>query len=100
MIKKFMRETGTDKKTAMDYLRQNNWNYGKAIGMYRLPQALASICEVDWRSIIEETAKALSEGLKNFAESLKKIDWNVAVNQYIEMKKEEKYERDEDRADK
>lgn len=90
MTKKFMRETGADKKTAMDYLRKNNWNYGKAIGMYRIPEALPSF---------KEMVEALSEGLKNFAESLKKNDWNKIKNDWNEAIKKSQEERGESNED-
>lgn len=40
MAKKFMIETGADKKTAMDYLRKCQWNYGYAKALYLAPQTL------------------------------------------------------------
>lgn len=39
-MKKFRRETGADKKTSMDYLRKNGWNYGTAIKYYNISKSL------------------------------------------------------------
>lgn len=74
MVKKFMRETGADKKTAMDYLRKNGWNYGKAVRYFKISEAL----------------EAFGEAIRKLGESLQKIG---------ETNKEENHERDEDRSD-
>lgn len=74
MVKKFMRETGADKKTAMDYLRKCEWNYGKAVKYFKL----------------SETLEKFGEAMKKLGEVLRKIG---------ETNKEESHERDEDRAD-
>lgn len=34
--KRFVRETGTDEKTAREFLRASNWEYGKAKAAYTL----------------------------------------------------------------
>ena len=75
MVKKFRRETGADKKTAMDYLRKTGWNYGKAIKYFKLSEVL----------------EAFGEAIRKLGEVLKKIG---------ETNKEESHERDEDRTDK
>jgi len=63
MTKKFMRETGADKKTATDYLRQSQWNYGKAKAIYLAPEALKNVTEVivsaNWSEILESVGNAL-----------------------------------------
>ena len=74
MVKKFMRETGADKKTAMDYLRKNNWEYGKAVKWFNFSKNL----------------EAFGEAIRKLGEALKKIG---------EANKEESHERDEDRTD-
>jgi hypothetical protein len=57
MVKRFRKETGADKKTAMDYLRKCGWNYGKAIGYFKLSDSL----------------KQLGEALKKLGGTLRKI---------------------------
>lgn len=71
MAKKFMRETGADKKTAMEYLRKSNWNYGQAISLYILPDLLKAVKELvdDWTKKFAEMVKSFqvdtSNGSKN-----------------------------------
>lgn len=74
MVKKFRKETGADKKTAMDYLRKTGWNYGMAVRYFKVSEAL----------------EAFGESMKRLGEILKKIG---------EANKEESHERDEDRTD-
>ena len=74
MVKKFRKETGADKKTAMEYLRKNGWNYGTAIRYFKISEAL----------------EKFGESMKKLGEVLKKIG---------EANKEESHERDEDRID-
>lgn len=76
ITKKFMKETGADKKTAMEYLRQNNWNYGQAKKMYFAPETLKAltkfISSIDLNEIVaklEETIQRLTEQLKNAIQS-------------------------------
>lgn len=76
MTKKFMKETGTDKKTAMEYLRLNNWNYGQAKTMYLAPKAINDltnfISRIDWDEIFAKLGEALqrlTEQLKNAIQS-------------------------------
>lgn len=70
MVKKFRRETGADKKTAMNYLRKNNWDYDKAV--------------------FTKSMEAVGEAMRKLGEKLRKIG---------ETNKEESHERDEDRTD-
>lgn len=74
MVKKFRRETGADRKTAMDYLRKCGWDYGRAIKYFKFSDAL----------------KAFGEAVKKLGETLQKIG---------EANKEASHERDEDRID-
>lgn len=57
MIKKFMKETGADKKTAMEYLRNTGWNYGTAIRYFKISDSL----------------EKFGEAVKKLGEILKKI---------------------------
>lgn len=75
MVKKFRRETGADKKTAMDYLRRNNWDYDKAVRWFNLSKSI----------------EAVGEAMRKLGEILRKIG---------ETNKEESHERDENRTDK
>lgn len=92
MTKKFMRETGADKKTAMEYLRQYKWNYGRAKAMYELPERLnrftESIKEIDWTDIMKSVATALENIVKNFAEAMQEVDWNEAIKKIQEERGE------------
>ena len=74
MVNKFRRETGADKKTAMDYLRKNNWDYDKAVRWFNFTKSM----------------KAVGEAMRKLGEMLRKIG---------EANKEESHERDEDRID-
>ena len=67
MVKKFRKETGADKKTAMDYLMRNNWNYGIAVGNFKISKALDAF---------GESVKKLGEILRKIGEANKedKID--------------------------
>lgn len=88
MTKKFMRETGADKKTAMDYLRKCNWNYGQAMLLYNLPDVLSDISErikkIDWTGIFSSVAKAVEDTAKIFAEAMQKVDWNEEIKKLQE----------------
>lgn len=75
MVKKFRKETGADKKTAMDYLRKSNWEYGNAVKWFNLSKNL----------------EAVGETMRKLGEKLRKIG---------ETNKEESHERDENRTDK
>lgn len=83
MTKKFMRETGTDKKTAMEYLRINKWNYGQAKLMFYLPDALSNFAnavrEIDWTEIFVTMTKAMEEAAKTLAEAMQNVDWNEVI---------------------
>ena len=96
MAKKFMRETGADKKTAMEYLRICNWNYGQAKLLWNLPDVLSDITErikkIDWTEIFASMAKAVEESAKAFAEAMQKVDWNEEIKKL----KEERGESNED----
>lgn len=74
MTKKFMRETGADKKTATDYLRQSQWNYGKAKSIYLAPDALKNFTEAlvntNWSEILESVAKAVEKVTESVVEIL------------------------------
>lgn len=71
MVKKFRKETGADKKTAMDYLRKCQWNYGKAVSWYRFPDSLNAVKKLvdDWTKKFAEMVKSFqgntSNGIKN-----------------------------------
>ena len=92
MINKFMKETGADKKTAMKYLRQYQWNYYRAVAMYDLPERLnkftESMKEIDWTSIFESVAKTVEECAKALSETLQSIDWKEAVKKIQEERGE------------
>lgn len=81
MIKKFMNETGADKKTAMKYLRLYQWNYYRAVAMYDLPERLNKfrecIKEIDWTAIVTSFGKALEECMKSCSEAIKKIQEEI-----------------------
>ena len=88
MTKKFMKETGADKKTAMEYLRQCRWNYGRAMAMYELPERLnrftESIKEIDWTAIMTSVAKAFEDIVANISEAMNNIDWNEEIKKIKE----------------
>jgi hypothetical protein len=92
MTKKFMKETGADKKTAMDYLRKCNWNYGQAKLLYNLPETLSNFTnamkEIDWTSIFATVTKAVEECTKALSEALQSIDWKEAVKKIQEERGE------------
>ena len=92
MTKKFMKETGADKKTAMEYLRQYQWNYGRAMAMYELPERLnrftKSIKEIDWTEIFASLAKAVEDTFKIVTEAMQKVDWNEAIKKIQEERGE------------
>ena len=92
MTKKFMKETGADKKTAMEYLRQYQWNYGRAMAMYELPERLnrftKSIQEIDWTSIFASVAKTVEECAKSLSEAMQSIDWKEAIKKIQEERGE------------
>lgn len=73
MIKKFMKETGADKKTAMDYLRRSKWNYGNAISLYRAIRAIESIDVKKISNAINQTLQEMSDRLKEMVANLKTI---------------------------
>lgn len=83
LTKKFMTETGADKKTAMYFLRQNQWDYGKAKLMYTAPDALGEfvdrIKEIDWNKVLSGMSKAIQECTNLLVEMLKAVDWNKAI---------------------
>lgn len=95
MTKKFMRETGADKKTAMEYLRKCQWNYGQATLLWYAPDALSTysdtIREIDWEGILASFAKAVKvveECAKAFAEIVQSIDWDGVVKKIQEERGE------------
>ena len=92
MTKKFMKETGADKKTAMEYLRQYQWNYGRAKAMYELPERLnrftERIKEIDWTEIFASLAKAVEDTFKIVTEAMQKVDWNEAIKKIQEERGE------------
>ena len=65
-IKKFCKETGADKKKAMEYLRQNQWDYERAKAMFLLPKTLD---QIDWNGI----SNALQEAVKDIVEIASKM---------------------------
>lgn len=93
MTKKFMRETGTDKKTAMDYLRKCQWNYGQAMLLYNLPDVLSDITErikkIDWKEIIASVAKAVEDLNEIVTEAMQKVDWNEEIKKIQEREGEQ-----------
>ena len=98
MAKKFMRETGADKKTAMEYLRQSQWNYGRAKLLWYAPDALSEfaekIKEIDWTSIFASLAKAVEECAKTLSEALQGIDWKEAIKNLQEERGESNEDHD------
>ena len=77
MVKKFRRETGCDKKTATEYLRNANWNYGKAIALYKLPETMQKISDIvqniDFGAIMQKVADAVHTICENMTELLNKL---------------------------
>ena len=94
MTKKFMRETGVDKKTAMDYLRKSHWNYGQAKLLWYVPETLSNfadaIREIDWTEIFSSLAKAVEKSVKTFVEAMQNIDWNETIKRIQSEKEGEK----------
>lgn len=95
MAKKFMRETGADKKTAMEYLRKSKWNYRQAMLLWYAPEALETLSnfvdairEIDWAEIFASMAKAVEECAKTLSEALQNIDWKEAVKKLQEERGE------------
>lgn len=92
MAKKFMRETGADKKTAMDYLRMCHWNYGQAKLLWNLPDVLSDITErikkIDWTETLASVAKAIKDTVKIVAEAMQKVDWNEEIKKLQEERGE------------
>lgn len=71
MVKKFRKETGADKKTAMDYLRRNGWNYGMAVRCFKLSESLEAF---------GEAMRKLGEKLKKIGEANKEDKTNEDTN--------------------
>lgn len=93
MAKKFMRETGADKKTAMEYLRQCQWNYGYAKALYLAPQALADfadrITNIDWTAILKDIADAVGAVAERVAEILNSDEFHDACMAALEEARKE-----------
>lgn len=96
MTKRFMKETGADKKTAMDYLRKSHWNYGQAMLLWHVPETLSNfadaIREIDWTEIFASMAKTVEECAKIFVETMQNIDWKEAIKRIQEEKEVENNE--------
>lgn len=92
MAKKFMKATGADKKTAMDYLRKSNWNYGQAMLLWHVPETLSNLAdairEIDWTEILASVAKAIEDTAKIVAEAMQKVDWNEEIKKIQEERGE------------
>lgn len=88
MTKKFMRETGADKKTAMEYLRKCQWNYRQAKLLWYTPEALSNLVdiakEIDWASYFTSIVKAVEDAVKIITEVMQKADWNEVVKKLKE----------------
>lgn len=91
MAKKFMRETGADKKTAMDYLRKCQWNYGQAKSLYFAPQALAEfadrIANIDLSDVIAHVAESLQIFVEKFTEFVHSDEFQAACRAVIEERR-------------
>ena len=77
MTKKFMKETGLDKNSAMVYLRKSNWNYGQAKLLWYMPETLSNfvyeVGKIDWSEKFASLAKAMEESTKTVTEAIKKM---------------------------
>ena len=73
-----MRETGADKKTAMDHLRKCQWNYQQAKIWWYMPEALSNL---------SDAIKRLTEQV---AEAIQKVDWDEAVKKIKEERGDQK----------
>lgn len=93
MVKKFRRETGCDKKTATEYLRNANWNYGKAIALYKLPEEMQKISDIvqniDFGAIMQMVANAVQTICENMTEMLNKLSSEDIVQALCGAKGEE-----------
>lgn len=91
MIKKFMRETGANKKTAMDYLRKCQWNYGTAKTLYFAPQTLADfadrIASMDWSELIKNVADTIQAMTERIVEIVNSDEFQAACRAVIEEKR-------------
>lgn len=83
LTKKFMTETGADRKTAMYFLRQNQWDFRKAKIMYIAPDALSEfvdkVTNIDWNKVFSELAKAIQNCTNLLGETIQAVDWNKAI---------------------
>lgn len=76
-VKKFMEATGTDKKTAYEFLRHYGYDYESAIACYNLKpfnsaRELARIIA----ETLENFSKALQKATTAIAKTLQEIDWS------------------------
>ena len=98
LVKKFMRETGAEKKIAMDYLRKSKWNYSQALVLWFVPETLSNfanvISEIDWTEILVSFAKTIEESVKTIAEAMQNIDWNEALKKIQSEKESEEIENE------
>ena len=92
MTKKFMKETGTDKKTAMEYLRKCQWNYGTAKTLYYAPATLAEfadrIASIDWTEVIEKVVEAVKATTEKIIELVQSEEFQTACNAVASMGKD------------
>ena len=90
MTKKFMKETGTDKKTAMEYLRKCQWNYGTAKTLYYAPQALADLADriasINWAEIMQTVVDAVKAATEQLIEIIQSEEFQTACNAVIAEK--------------
>ena len=91
MAKKFMRETGADKKTAMDYLRKCQWNYGYAKALYLAPQALDDlskrIADIDWTAIVNSIVDSVNATIERIVEIVNSDEFQAACRAVIEERR-------------
>lgn len=64
-VKKFMKETGCNKKTAYSYLRDSMWDYDEAIQLYHTPMAIKELSKN-----LEIFAARCNEAFENFGEAV------------------------------
>lgn len=91
--KRFMEETGVDKKTATRFLNKCGWSYDYAIDLYRLPEKLERaskvvVPNVNMESAVTQLCEALDEACRCVSEALRQIDWQK-IGELVVKKLEE-----------
>ena len=66
MVKKLAKETGLTQKDARKYLRNVDWDYGKA---YEMWSAIHAIESINW----DDICKVIADGIKRIAECMQKF---------------------------